>query len=255
MSGMIIGKSDDTQTYYRFINKYKSGVKRRKSNPEIKVVKCLENHNKQVIISALHSLEKEHNDNSEYKNIDKCTFTLPSITPNKSISLVKNPSLELKSNKKCLRPSLSEQLATIGANAEALTASIKQKAGMEASPLFDSIIFSAPSSEFSVGRLTCRYPAPVQFFRDRVEYTFHHPYEASEIRMHMYYQDLSQVQVTEKPYRLSFRVPRRLVHFADDYDPARTDSVVAIVFPTALAISQFRQHIVPLLHMASRPRR
>ena len=88
------------------------------------------------------------------------------------------------------RPSLSEQLASIGAKAEALTADIKAKAGMPAdgaAGASDAPLFVVPSKCLAVGTLNCRYPSPARFFRDRIQYTFHHPFEATEIEMVMYY--------------------------------------------------------------------
>lgn len=149
---------------------------------------------------------------------------------------------------KNIRPSLTEQLASIGEKADALTKSIRENAGMKPLTEKDVPLFSTPSSNFNVGRLSCRYPSPVHFYRNRVEYTFHHPYEATEIAMIMYYQDMSQVILpSNSPFRLAFRLPHRLIHFGDDYDPSKMDSVVAIDFPTGLAVTQIRQKVLPLI--------
>ena len=89
-----------------------------------------------------------------------------------------------------MRPSLSEQLSSIGAKvthlphtyyyiypincrpslpsqAEALTADIRKTHGLQhhqLSPL-DSPLCTYPANAFAVGRLECRYPSPVAFFR------------------------------------------------------------------------------------------
>ena len=75
------------------------------------------------------------------------------------------------------RPSLSDQLASIGLGASQITASIKRNAGMEIEQLnlerTDKPLLSTPSKSFKVGRLTCKFPSPVQFYKDRCCYTFH----------------------------------------------------------------------------------
>ena len=63
----------------------------------------------------------------------------------------------LRNKKLKERPSLSDQLATIGANAEALTKAIRKSGGLnDTAEDFDSPIFVAASSDFHVGTLRCR---------------------------------------------------------------------------------------------------
>ena len=82
------------------------------------------------------------------------------------------------------RPSLSEQLAAITADADALTKDIRAKSGLDKEDnSFDQPIVVLPAKSFSVGTLCCRYPSPTRYYRDRIEYTFHHPYENSEVHM------------------------------------------------------------------------
>ena len=69
------------------------------------------------------------------------------------------------------RPSL--QLASIGAQASSLTASIKANAGMETEQASMSSdgeppVLSTPSKAFKVGSLECKFPSPVLFFKDKV---------------------------------------------------------------------------------------
>ena len=71
------------------------------------------------------------------------------------------------------RPSLSEQLASIGAKSAALTLEIKQTHG-----LVDKIstagkpLHCFPANSFVVGSLHCRYPSPVSFYQVRSLWLF-----------------------------------------------------------------------------------
>ena len=59
-----------------------------------------------------------------------------------------------------------------------------------------------------------------------------------------------QVIYTEKqPFKLSFRVPKKLIHFGIDYDPNKIESVISIIFPTNLAIDQIKQNFSHLLNL------
>jgi hypothetical protein len=125
-----------------------------------------------------------------------------------------------------IRPSLSEQLAAIGSEAETLTLNIKKKAGIAADSETDQPLYVYPTKNLSIGTLSCRYPSPARFYRDRIEYTFHHPFENMEIEMHMYYRDLLNASVVGT--KLRFKLPRRLVHFLSDFDPSNPNHVVMI---------------------------
>eukprot|EP01041_Mallomonas_annulata_P013739 gene13739-29215_t len=251
--GYSIGKSDDLYIYYgskRSRNIIEKPRKSRLSLTSIPAALIQERNNLPPIDPKLQEIKTTTSDYIA-KELKLKKSTMITIS-NENIRTI----LPSKSRTN-IRPSLSEQLASIGANADALKASIRHNAGMETRiNSFDTVLFSSPSTSFQVGKLTCRYPSPVQFYRSRCEYTFHHPYQSTEIRMVMYYQDMNQLTCTDnKPYRISFRVARHLVHFSDDYDPSRADSFVSIDFPTVLAVSQFRQVIMPLLNNISRVRR
>lgn len=167
------------------------------------------------------------------------------------------------------RPSLSAQLATISANAEAITQDIRAKAGM--SPYSSSnstvgtgnsstvgadpyLLLSMPAKCFTVGTLNCKYPSPVRFFPDRLEYTFHHPFEASEINMIMSYRDMSSFALNSPAATrmlLSFRVPRRLTHFSNDFDPSNPMHNIVIELASQLAVNQIKEKIIPIIPSAS----
>mmetsp|Transcript_13119 Transcript_13119/g.21475 ORF Transcript_13119/g.21475 Transcript_13119/m.21475 type:complete len:360 (+) Transcript_13119:196-1275(+) len=127
------------------------------------------------------------------------------------------------SNGRPMRPSLSEQLTAIADKAGEVTADIKAKAGIESDSKLEKPLLISPAKNFTVGHLQCRYPAPVEFFNDRFEYKFHHPFQNAEIHLTMYYRDMTNASLTTSPSpgKLIFRVPRHLVHFAADYDPSK----------------------------------
>jgi hypothetical protein len=148
--------------------------------------------------------------------------------------------------KKMTRPSLSEQLATIAANAAALTVDIRAKAGMDSTGTFgDPPLLTYPAKCFTVGTLSCRYPSPVSFYQDRMEYTFHHPFENSEIRMIMYYRDLSGPVIVGN--KLRSKLPRALSHFPADFDPNNPQHQITIEFTSSGAASSVKQKIFPLM--------
>lgn len=119
------------------------------------------------------------------------------------------------------RPSLSDQLASIGAKADALTKDIRQTHGLASTVAMaatrDAPLCTFPAHAFVVGRLECRFPSPVTFFRDRCEYTFHHPFEAIEVLMIMFYKDMAHTTFSATTFR--FRLLKRLAAFrGGDYE-------------------------------------
>jgi hypothetical protein len=159
------------------------------------------------------------------------------------------PLLEMRRNQS-QRPSLSEQLAAITADADALAKDIRAKGGLDKDDNpGDPVIVVLPAKSFSVGTLCCRYPSPTRYYRDRIEYTFHHPYENSEVHMTMYYCDMIQVALTGG--RLKFKLPRRLVHFSSDFDPNNPTHVIAIELGTSAASTILREKIMPIINSGS----
>jgi hypothetical protein len=155
------------------------------------------------------------------------------------------------------RPSLSEQLAAISASAGALTASIRASAGMDSpSDASDPPIVVLPAKAFSVGTLNCRFPSPARFYRNRIEYTFHHPFEASEIMMIMHYADMTSSQLAAG--KLKFKLPRRMTHFPDDFNPNNPSHAITIELGTTAAFNIVREKVMPLMtgsHSIGMPRR
>lgn len=160
---------------------------------------------------------------------------------------------------KQLRPSLSEQLATIGNKADALSADIRSKASFySGAPVIDAsagvgvaasgtgtsseataLLFTIPSKSFFVGNLTCRYPSPCNFYTDRCEYSFSHPFQSTEILMTMYYKDMNNVVLNNDS--LKFRLLKKLTNFPSDYDPNNSAHSISIQLVSNLAAATIRR--------------
>jgi hypothetical protein len=147
------------------------------------------------------------------------------------------------------RPSLSEQLSAVGSKASEITAEIRRNfegtisAAATEHSTYNSPQCTVPTSSISVGTLRGKYPAPVFFFADRCEFQFCHPYQACEVHMVMYYRDMSSRALLARHF--SFHIPRRLVHFYKDYDPARSDEVT-LEFAAASAADLVRRSVPEL---------
>lgn len=147
---------------------------------------------------------------------------------------------------KVVRPSLSEQLASIGANAAALTQDIRAKAGLDkGGNVGDPPLLTFPARGFTVGTLSCRYPSPISFYQDRMEYVFHHPFENTEIRMVMYYRDIIGPVVVGN--KLRYKLPRALTHFPSDFDPNNPQHQITVEFTSNGAASSVKQRVFPLM--------
>ena len=203
---------------------------------------------------------------------DKQTATSTSSSSSSSSSKRKSSSF---------RPSLSDQLAQIGAKASAITSEIRSKnpqesffssslnsaislgrnsnaiymhsgSGAEESSASSSyegvgvgMLFSMPSKSFSVGSLTCKYPSPALFYSDRLEYAFNHPYEATCISMVVFYRDMQTVNIVGT--KLRFKLPRKLSLFLGDFDPHNPLHMIVLEVTTASSISAIRDKVLPLI--------
>ncbi len=124
-------------------------------------------------------IRRNNNNNNNNNNIDYNTNNLSQNSIGSTNSVA---------SERPQRPSLSEQLAAITANASNITKDIRSKHGLDsADDLNNPPLVTLPAKSFSVGTLCCRYPSPTRYYKDRLEYTFHHPYENSEVLMVMYY--------------------------------------------------------------------
>ena len=164
-----------------------------------------------------------------------------------------------KTQAKLKRPSLSEQLASIGANIDSVTENMKKGRAYLQSGNNDVVIrsrntsastdpstlFSAPTRSFGVGNLISKYPTPVTFYKNRCEYEFYHPYENTVILMIMYYADLKNLSI--QGYKIRFKVPRKLALFLADFDPNNPFHLIVIELASELSMDQFQQKVKPLI--------
>jgi hypothetical protein len=143
------------------------------------------------------------------------------------------------------RPSLSDQLAAISSNADLITKDIRKNAGIEQpvsrNPGEQPPLMTLPAVNFSVGPLSSRFGQPAKFFTDRCEFLFHHPHQASEIQMVMYYAHMSDVAIVNN--KLKFRVPRKLRHFPQDFDPQNSLHAICIDFMSSSAAQSVKRDL------------
>ena len=146
------------------------------------------------------------------------------------------------------RPSLSQQLATIGQQASGITAEIKKRAGITES-MADLAIYSCPARSFSVGNLQARVcTSLVYFYRDHAQYVFHHPYQtATEISMRMYYRDMQTYRLANNKF--SFHIASNLhqCFTTSDYNPGNPSHMIVVEFASSLSVDEVKKRVLPLI--------
>lgn len=147
----------------------------------------------------------------------------------------RQPRLIVQRRKKFERPSLSAQLEKIGKDASEITQQLTKTFGASAgvvqttAPANATLLFQVPASSFIVGKLASKFPSPVQFYTNRCEYQFHHPYQAAQIHMVMYYRDMDETTLDLSKWILRFRIPHKLFHYGSDYDYRDARHAVEVV--------------------------
>eukprot|EP00743_Colponemidia_sp_Colp-15_P006265 GILK01006741.1.p1 GENE.GILK01006741.1~~GILK01006741.1.p1 ORF type:complete len:254 (+),score=25.07 GILK01006741.1:61-822(+) len=162
--------------------------------------------------------------------------------------------------KKRSRAPLSEQLARVGQEADALTNQLKQKNGLTSSPSSSSsssffspsssTILELPCRDFVVGKTRSNFPCTVKFFSDRVVYVFQHPTQ-KRIDMEMYYRDMEDVKCSDKLRTWRFRIGRDLEFFASDYDWRNSLHCLSLRFDSSCSLLEIRSKICPLIRSCS----
>lgn len=177
----------------------------------------------------------------------KPTFSMAIVQdPKPTIKALRAPKVPV-ARTRSTRPSLSEQLASIGSKADAISRDIAGKYGIETGG--KSVSFSTPSLKFTVGRLECKYPSPVAFDSEKCMYTFQHPFASKEIRMYMYFRDMRKVSVRNTT--LSFKIMKHLEQFGDDYVISNPQHMVQIIFASRTDADRVRQHCKAKLKQCS----
>lgn len=93
---------------------------------------------------------------------------------------------------------------------------------------YEQELFQIPSKTFVVGKIQAKLPSPVQFYSNRCEYNFYHPYQNKMIRMVMYYADMLEPFLNISLKRFNFRIGRDLFHYGKDYDHQNMNHLVQI---------------------------
>ena len=154
--------------------------------------------------------------------------------------------LKRRQQKRKQRPSLSEQLASIGSNADKITNGLRERHGLK---LAASILFTTPAQLFVVGRLESRAPSPVEFHQNHCAYSFQHPYQTkTRIDMKMQYVHMRNARVRQD--RISgnffeFRIESSLKHYGIDYDPGKREHVIKIKLASGTDATRILKDIVP----------
>ena len=111
-----------------------------------------------------------------------------------------------------IRPSLSDQLASIASNSSALIINMKECIVPGGGDCKDKAVLLLNLKASIVGRCESLYSSPIQFFKTRCHYTFHHPVER-RVEMEMNYRDMASPTLDEGRRTFSFRVHRQLGGF------------------------------------------
>lgn len=137
------------------------------------------------------------------------------------------------------RPSLTQQLRSIAQAAENVTTGILERHG-DIQAIRSGCLFTVPSQSFRVGKLESRFPSPVHVFRDRCEYVFHHPFETSQIKMVMYFKDMTRISTSRASRKFRFKIDHLLHHYLRDYDPRDENHFVEIIFASGMDLDRVR---------------
>ena len=149
-----------------------------------------------------------------------------------------------------MRTSLSEKsTGIIGTKSEEYARQQSDVDSLEMSERTDTTILTLPVKSFSIGKLICKSPSSARFYGDRLEYSFHHPFNLSEVLITMLYRDMTSLSmpVHASGGRFSFRIPKRHTLLLGDFDPANKLYVVSIELNSNLAAMTIKQRILPLI--------
>ena len=148
------------------------------------------------------------------------------------------------------RPSLSEQLASIGSEAEKITNGLRERHGMKTKP---TCLFTTPALLFVVGSLESRSPSPVEFHHTHVSYSFQHPYQTkTRIDMTMQYGHMVNARIRQDKISgifFEFKIQAALEHYGIDYNPGKSEHVIKIRLASGTDAEMIRKDILPRCKM------
>ena len=182
----------------------------------------------------------------------------------------KQKNKKMMKKKRPQRPSLSEQLASIGSAAEAVTHGIRSKFGLpgargngngngngntassskttaKESAQSTGVVplLECPARGFTVGKLRAKSGTTVTFTRQAAEYVFFHPFAAAEIRMRMFYDNMESPEVIQSRRLFRFRINKQLDKFRGDHYPQDRRCFLEIEFAAHSAMREFAQKVLP----------
>lgn len=126
--------------------------------------------------------------------------------------------------RKRIRPSLSDQLASFCGQQDALISDIgKLRGGVGKSrrPRSSGLakpLLTVSTKCLTVGKIDSKFPSLVKFYHTMCRYEFHHPYSNKVITMEMFYADMTEKQVNLRSQSFQFRIIKPLEHYGLDYD-------------------------------------
>ena len=135
-----------------------------------------------------------------------------------------------------LRGTLSQQLASITAAAEGVTASLQGRAPQQAQQVLGACLSTLPALQLRVGRVLARRGAPVCCYSDHASFVFALG-AASEVDMTMFFADIRDSTRASGP-SVSFRVRAgsNMRAFGEQHVAAHS---VTLTFPSAATASAF----------------
>lgn len=91
-------------------------------------------------------------------------------------------------------------------------------------------LYTGNGLKLIVGNLEAKYSSKIQFYQDRITYIFYHPFENTQIRMIMFYKDMTDYKIDLNNKIFSFRIPHDLCHFKNEYIGKDPTSLLSIKF-------------------------
>ncbi|KAH9114669.1 hypothetical protein AeMF1_011247 [Aphanomyces euteiches] len=179
---------------------------------------------------------------------NQTTASVPAATTD-ALVVVKDVPKEPRVATKPKRPSLSDQLASIGLQAESVARSLKKRTNDD--EMTSNVErMRLPTLRMVVGRLECKFPSPIVFFDQLCRYQFVHG--GRDIAMYMYYRDMTDISMEKNRLTLRFRIPHALAQFGADYDYHNQNHAIEIGFASQTDWNRVKAFLSKLQSMQKR---